>query len=185
MLHQIQCKFIPKSTKKIHFLHHCRKLLQIRYHKDADGIKCTNILLNRFFTFLLVGVSLKRLNNICSIFNVEKRVLTLSNFSFELNSNIFGNYLEDSNLNLHHTKLRLKWQNFLLICALLHLKRQSKMNALSQNCAAHTLYCWHRGQSGIIQRAGCLWMYNARLFRPFPYLVIWPHLPRYSIILVM
>ena len=29
-------KFVPNSTKKVHNLHHGRKLMQIRCHKGAD-----------------------------------------------------------------------------------------------------------------------------------------------------
>ena len=34
--YQIQCKLVPNSTKKMHNLHHYRKLMQIRCQKGAD-----------------------------------------------------------------------------------------------------------------------------------------------------
>ena len=33
--HYIECKFVPNRNKELHFLHHDRKFMHIRYHKGA------------------------------------------------------------------------------------------------------------------------------------------------------
>ena len=46
-LNQIKYKFVPNSTQKVHFLHHCKKLVLFRYRKSA-GTKMHKCLAGMF-----------------------------------------------------------------------------------------------------------------------------------------